>query len=240
MDMALYSKKFFREVSKGSSNSAAKMVPFVVSLVQPSSVIDIACGTGEWIAAFMRYGVVDVLGIEGAHIEKSQLRIPASLISTMDIERPIKLSRMFDLAVSLETAEHLSPHRAASFVRDLTNLSPVVLFSAAIPGQGGANHVNEQWPTYWSELFSNNSFRLIDFRAQFWNEASIEWWYRQNVLLYAREDHFSRFAHACRPGPLDIIHPLYVGQPTVGTVLRSFPAALKRSITGRLFRSGNA
>jgi SAM-dependent methyltransferase len=229
-----YDRQFYNRNSPGSAHSAAKVVPFVISLVGPNSVADIGCGTGTWTAEFARHGVTDVLGIDGAHVGRSLLEIAESSFLQWDLERPVRLERTFDLAISMEVAEHLSPGRACSFVDDLTGLAPVVLFSAAIPGQGGVGHINEQWPSYWARIFAERGFRAVDrLRAQFWDDAEVESWYRQNMLLFVREDRAQAFSQAGRPGPLDIVHPeLYslksVVRPNLGLLLRLLPGAMAR------------
>lgn len=60
-----------------------------------------------------------------------------------DVGAPIELHRRFDLVLCLEVAEHLPASAADTLVRSLTGLGNVIAFSAAIPFQGGANHVNE-------------------------------------------------------------------------------------------------
>ncbi|MEM3896848.1 MAG: hypothetical protein QW763_06255, partial [Archaeoglobaceae archaeon] len=70
---------------------------------------------------------------------------------------------------------------------------PVVLFSAAIPFQGGVRHINEQWPEYWVKLFEKKSFVPIDYlRWQIWNIQDIEVWYRQNVLLFVNKSYINK------------------------------------------------
>jgi hypothetical protein len=67
--------------------------------------------------------------------------------------------------------------------------SDQILFSAAIPGQGGSLHVNEQWPSYWIKLFSEHGYRCFDFiRPQIWTDRAIESWYRQNILFFSKRD----------------------------------------------------
>src|SRR5262249_44228426 len=62
----------------------------------------------------------------------------------------------------------------------------VVLFSAAIPGQGGTHHVNEQWPVFWQHLFSRHDYTRLDpFRLQLAFDARVEPCYRQNIVLFA-------------------------------------------------------
>lgn len=237
---AYYDTKFFDRISPGSARSASKVVPFIISLVKPRSVVDVGCGTGAWVAEFSRCGIQEVMGIDGPHVDKSRLAIPAEQFRTIDLETRIRMGRTFDLAVSMEVAEHLTPGRAASFVRDLTDLAPVILFSAAVPvpGQGGENHINEQWPEYWSALFRELGYKAVDMRGRFWHDPDVEWWYRQNMLLFMQEKRVAQFADsAC--SPLDIVHPehpVYVAYrlPTLGFLFRSLPGALSRSFQSRV------
>jgi hypothetical protein len=127
-------------------------------------------------------------------------------------------------------------------VAELTSLAPVVLFSAAIPFQGGLNHVNEQWPDYWAALFAAHGFRVADvLRWRIWNDAQVTWWYKQNILLFAHDDMIAQNARlrgaiaALPAGPLAIVHPekflhaVKAAQPRFGRWLKMAPDALRRS-----------
>ena len=73
-----------------------------------------------------------------------------------------------------------------TLVTRLTAAAPLVLFSAAIPGQPGIRHVNEQWPSYWRRLFAEQGFEQLDpLRREIRHDRRVKWWYRQNLLLYA-------------------------------------------------------
>jgi hypothetical protein len=91
--------------------------------------------------------------------------------------------------MSLEVAEHIHPEAAAIFVDSLVRLAPVILFSAAIPGQGGVNHVNEQWSEYWVERFEQRGYEVIDcIRKKLWQNKGVLWSYAQNILLFVWKD----------------------------------------------------
>lgn len=174
----------------------------VHELVKPRSVVDVGCGEGWWAQAFADLGC-DILGIDGEYVQGSPL---GERFVARDLNEPLALSDTFDLAVSLEVAEHLPPERAESFVADLCALAPVVLFSAAIPGQTGAGHVNCQWPSYWVELFAKHGRQLSGaLRWGIWTEEHVEPWYRQNLLL-AWPEMGPRPLSWDTP-PADVVHP---------------------------------
>ena len=117
------------------------------------------------------------------------------------------LNRRFGLVESLEVAEHLSPKRADSFIEDLTNLGDVILFSAAIAGQGGTHHINEQMQSYWAKKFENLGYVGIDYiRPLIWNNSSVEWWYRQNILIYCKLSELRYYPK---------LYKFYISNPTV-------------------------
>ncbi len=129
------------------------------------------------------------------------------------------MNRRFDLAMTLEVAEHLTPTRADSFIEDLTKLSDVILFSAAIPAQGGTNHVNEQWQSYWAEKFLRLGYVGIDcIRPAVWENSELDTCRKQNPFIYAKSSELYRYPELQefylkhRDGTIfDAVHPeLYV------------------------------
>jgi SAM-dependent methyltransferase len=184
-----YSAEFFDRHVAGAIGSARAIVPIVLEMVQPKSVVDVGCGIGAWLSVFRDHGIRDLTGIDGPYVERSHLMIPGESFLSRDLEQPISLPRRFDLVISLEVAEHLSPASAGDFVRSLTRLGPAILFSAAIPGQGGEHHVNEQWPDFWAAKFAEAGFVGIDcIRPRVWNAPGVEWWYAQNAFLYLERE----------------------------------------------------
>jgi SAM-dependent methyltransferase len=155
---APYDDAFFSEHRDGAYSSAAVVAPLIVDLIAPRRVIDVGCGTGTWLRVFSELGC-DVLGVDGAYVPRGHLEIPSRLFIEQDLVYPLGLTGTWDLAISLEVAEHLPSSSAAAFADGLAGLAPVLLFSAAIPNQGGLQHLNEQWPAYWIEHFDDGRTR---------------------------------------------------------------------------------
>jgi 2-polyprenyl-3-methyl-5-hydroxy-6-metoxy-1,4-benzoquinol methylase len=207
-----YDGEFFVGQKDLSYQSARQVIPIVQQFVPVGSVCDVGCGVGTWLRAFDEAGVQDILGIDGHYVDKNLLEIPSSVFHEADLRQPLRLDRSFDLAMSIEVAEHLPENRSISFVEDLTRLAPVVLFSAAIPRQGGTAHINEQWQSYWAALFARCGFATCDvLRPIIWDNADIARWYRQNILLFCRRD-FLPEVPRLKSGPdntlpLSVVHP---------------------------------
>jgi hypothetical protein len=210
-----YDAAFYTAAGAAAEASAPRVLPLVFKLAAIRSIVDVGCGDGAWLVAARGLGIEDILGIDGPWIDDAALKVPLANFRRTRLDRPIAVDRRFDLAMSVEVAEHLPPERAPSFVADLTAFAPLVLFSAAIPGQGGADHVNEQWPGYWSRLFAAHGYTHIDaLRMPLWNDPAIAWWYKQNLLLYAdrtaltANPALAAAAAATPEEPIALVHPL--------------------------------
>ncbi len=185
---AEYSSQTLHAWSDGSVESARAILPLLFALSRPVSVIDVGCSIGNWAAVCRELGIEDVIGVDGDYVDRRALRIPEDRFVAHDLTRPLRLGRSFDLAISLEVAEHLPEECATGYVADLCRLAPMVLFSAAIPYQGGLHHVNEQWPGYWVQRFAGHGYAPVDcVRDEVWDDPSVSDWYAQNTLLFVAD-----------------------------------------------------
>ncbi|HEX2701261.1 MAG TPA: methyltransferase domain-containing protein [Acidimicrobiales bacterium] len=216
--------------------SAAAVVPLLLDRLAPASVVDIGCGAGHWLAELGRQGIDDYLGVDGDYVTMA-LTIPADHFVAADLTKPFVLDRRFDMAMSLEVAEHLPESSADTFVTSLTRLSDLIIFSAAAPGQPGPGHINTRWPSYWTALFAKHGFVGSDpFRAGLWG-SEVAWWYQQNVVVYGRPERV-RSLGLPAADPASIAHPELVRllmdrEPGVTESTRMLLAALRRSARAR-------
>src|SRR5437870_10934363 len=127
-----YTPEFYRELDS-TSESAREVLPIILELLKPASIVDLGCGAGHWLAAASELGVGDFLGVDGGWVLEAQLAIPRERLLVHDLGAPLKLERRFDLALSLEVAEHLPACQAPSFVQTLCEAADRIVFSAAIP-----------------------------------------------------------------------------------------------------------
>ena len=170
---------------------------------KPSSLLDVGCGTGNWLNAALEFGISDLFGVDGVAC-KTTLPIPATNFRQKDLTLSWDLGRRFDAALCLEVGEHLEARFASTLVATLTRHASLIVFSAACPGQAGQHHVNCQWPSYWQTLFNSHDFVCSDeIRWRLWNEDRVEPWYRQNMFV---AQHNAQLAGK-EPRILSIIHP---------------------------------
>ncbi len=223
----VYDQAFFEEQQDGSLRSAREVVPIILSLIHPQSVVDVGCGIGTWLAAFREHQIEDLLGVDGNYINESMLLIPREQFLSHDLTSRFDPKRKFDLALSVEVAEHLPERSAGDLIDQLTSMSDAVVFSAAIPGQGGIQHVNEQWPDYWVELFRERGYVLVDcLRSRIWDNENIAPHYRQNLLLFSNPGYLINRPALNEEGQKNRNFPLRVVHPGVFKEVSSRPLTL--------------
>jgi predicted O-linked N-acetylglucosamine transferase (SPINDLY family)/predicted O-methyltransferase YrrM/SAM-dependent methyltransferase len=210
----LYTQKFYQLTQDGSRRSAQVIVPLILELTQSNSVIDIGCGVGTWLSVFEEFGITDYLGIDGEYVDKNMLQVSPDKFIACDLKNPPKTNRNFDLVISMEVAEHLPQKYAYAFTKYLTSLGKIVIFSAAIPYQGGEGHINEQWPQYWVQMFRNHGYVGIDcLREKIWNHPNVEPWYAQNIFIFVSEECLEEYPYLAEKAlvnnstQLAIVHP---------------------------------
>lgn len=245
-----FTKDAYAGQQAGSLRSAEEIVPLIIDLVRPRSVIDVGCGVGTWLSVFQSAGIGDIMGLDGGHVDPRWLTISSERFQSCDLTLPVSLPRQFDLVVSLEVAEHLPGAVAAAFVKSLTRLGPVILFSAAVPQQCGFSHLNEQWPEYWASLFRNENYVAVDcLRHRLWDNERVEWWYRQNTVFFVRRDRLADYpalnGHTAPDAgpPSALVHPMlylqsrWATDPLHWSVFHAwsvFCAVAKRALVRRL------
>ena len=182
---AKYRKSFYRSLESQGLDSARQILPFVLENFAPESVVDVGCGSGEWLSVCQELGIEDITGLDFHN--GAVLKIPKERFITHDLTKPIKLSRTFDLALSFEVGEHLAPSSADSFVQSITALASVVLFSAAIPSQGGTTSTNN---TVLGRLNgSTTSSRRLH---------QVAWQKRRRTAITPEHDPYTRRDEPCR------------------------------------------
>lgn len=207
--MYSYDQEFFATVDRTAALSADGLISRLAPVLSVKSVLDVGCGRGMWLARWLRNGASEVFGVDGPYIDVGQLHVPRSSFLARDVSQPFSLGRRFDLVESLEVGEHLPAASADAFVDNLVAHGSLVLFSAAIPGQGGENHINEQPWEYWREKFATRGFETFDFlRPRMAHDASIFFCYRFNSFLFAHRSTIGSLPVAIRASHVPVGTPL--------------------------------
>ena len=249
VDTVDYSNEFYEAQRSKQLNSSMEIVDILCSLFDIKSVVDVGCGSGGFLYEFMRRGIIEVLGIDGHWIKDSDIVIPPTNFARYDITEKFTIPRRFDIALCLEVGEHLKPENAPILVENLTRLSEIVVFSAAIPCQGGTHHVNEQWPEYWCKLFRLHDYDWVDcIRPKIWTSTHVDFVYKQNTIIYTTHENkmriqssfqFNRQGNSDDSCPLALVHPslfLSYARPRNPVFRKAYNLA--RSIWSRIKESG--
>jgi SAM-dependent methyltransferase len=195
--MSSYDQSFFEYVNASAGAAAQRIVPLLQQQLAAASVLDVGCGQGAWLAVWQRCGVEDLVGVDGSYVDRSRLLFAAERFYPHDLAQPFDLGRSFSVVQCLEVAEHLPASSAATLIDSLIRHGEVIVFSAAPPGQGGHDHVNERSYDYWRALFLQRGYLALDYlRPQVRADATIDPWYRFNTLLYVSRDAVPRLGAA--------------------------------------------
>ena len=193
-----YKDDFYAFLSSFAIRSAQRVVPIVQAATGAATIADFGCGEGAWLSVWKQAGL-RVQGVDGDYVNRHRLLIDASEFLAADLSQHVNLGRRFDLVQSLETAEHLLEDYAATFVSTLTAHADMVLFSAAVPGQGGEHHVNEQPLEYWRGLFRAHGYVAVDIvRPSLRDDPEVQAWYRCNSILYVKHEAVAALSDTAR------------------------------------------
>jgi SAM-dependent methyltransferase len=197
--------RYIHDTETHNTRDAREIIPVLVEMFRPTSVVDVGCGLGTFLKVFKEHGVNDVSGIDGSWVDRSSVAIEPGEFLEADLEKPLNLGRRFDLVLCLEVAEHLPASASDTLVKSLVELGDIIIFSAAIPFQGGQNHINEQWIDYWRYKFNVLEYEFYDLlREKFWDNSNIFWWYKQNMVVAAPMEKRNEWRNK---KILNLIHP---------------------------------
>lgn len=116
---------------------------------QPDLVYDIGCGPGTYVESLLNLGV----NAHGFDIDERVDGKP--YLSQFDFTKN-SVGPACDLAICLEVAEHIDEKYADTFVKNVVstiNSDGILIWTAAVPGQGGIGHINCQPKEYWETKF---------------------------------------------------------------------------------------
>jgi len=218
-----YKNKFYLRHRALTSSSSKRIIELFPDFFHPKSILDIGCGTGEWLRSFQeKYLSCKIFGIDGDWVKPHDLVCKNINFINMDLKHELSsvvLDKKYDLVCCLETITDLSENRGKILIKEITKITKLCLFSSGTPVQNHGPHVNIQWQSYWHSLFEQNGFVALDFiRSKTWNDPSVGPWYSQNCFLFVEkswlkenlkwQNHVSNIKI-----PTDIIHPKLLPTP---------------------------
>ena len=183
--MTPYDEWYYEEQYHGSRRSADALLPAVLSVLgRPvSTLADLGCGSGAWCDAAHSLGIGTVLGLDGAWAEPISRARRAWTFTQIDLRTTVFTPpQKFDLALCLEVAEHVPADAEPNIFASLDAAADAVLFSGAVPGQGGMDHINERPASHWRARMTERGYRQVPLVIP----EACSWWYRNNTGLWVR------------------------------------------------------
>lgn len=223
-------------------NAAKKIAPIVSeSIGVPKSIVDLGGGAGAFLKAFKELGTEKVVCIDHPSITAEDLLINQNEFLPCNLNKELPSPIKSELAISTEFAEHVSKDRSKSVVDFLTSCSNIILFSSAIPRQGGIEHINEQRPSFWRNLFQSRGYERVDIiRQKIIFDRSIPFWFPQNLFLYVNQKLLEQdqlnisVQSQFIPPEFEIVHSRILERPvTLGELLKELIPAFTRSVKSR-------
>jgi SAM-dependent methyltransferase len=187
----VYDADYFEHfVEPTMARSCDAIARSIVDEYDPEVVVDVGCGTGLLLRSLKAAGVT-VLGLENAEAAISVCRQRGIAVEKFDIEREHARGWKADVAVSTEVAEHLPPSCADRFVDLLTSIAKTVVLSAALPGSGGTDHVNEQPNEYWIRRMRSRGYffdrTLSEQWRRRWRDAGVAGCFARTVMIFVHQ-----------------------------------------------------
>ena len=215
MSGSLYNEKFYKSNRNSTIYSSELILNYIFKKIKyvPNDVIDIGCGTGEWLNSAYKIGVKNITGADGKWVKKNALVNKNIELINLDLNKDFERYnfKKYEFLICTEVIEHLSPSINDIFIKKLCELSDIILFSGAIPGQKGTNHINCQWQSYWHQKFSKNNYNCYDIiRPYIWNNFKVDFWLKQNLLIFINKDSTIKNDLNDNDQYIDIIHPEFL------------------------------
>ncbi len=232
----LYSGSYYSNRNDRTRYSAELILSRVLDVLpRVNSAIDIGCGVGTWLAVAQASGVKDIAGYDGPWVTRENLEILDECFHESNLAEQPALTRDYDLGISLEVFEHIPTNAADKLLERLLARCRFLLFGAAIPQQGGTGHINEKPQSYWYQMICDHGFVAYDLiRPEVWSDTRIPYWYKQNLLLYVRNEEVAALPDSITPYRvgehtlLDVIHPGLLDKHVRSKERRSLRARLKK------------
>jgi len=196
MKLSKYTQNFYESVSVRADLASKAILSIFVDLFEVTSIKDIGCGNGTWLRESLNHSLIQSrIGYDlSSAIESSNpFNNEGIIFRETDLELKNCNFVFTDLTLCLEVAEHLTSESAVQLVKKICESSRYVIFSAATPGQGGFNHINEREFKYWISLFNSHGYTAFDiFREKIQSQKSIPTFYRNNIFLFIKSQEFTR------------------------------------------------
>lgn len=142
----------YKRLTEEEAPQALRLARWINRRFAPRSIIDLGCATGIYLAPFVSYRPLRLLGADYSQeaVNAARDRLPKVPVYQADLTKPAVLgAERFDIGLCIEVAEHMPVGSEDALLDNVTTYCRTVIFSAAQPGQGGDGHINCRPREYW-------------------------------------------------------------------------------------------
>lgn len=184
----MYDKEYHERIHREERPQAVNLAEFLRNFYGiDKTVIDFGCSIGTYVQALAEVGF-NVRGFDSS-VDAVENRL-CGMVEYADLCNG-HIPMVADIGICLEVLEHIPEEHASEVIAKLCeSTNGYLIFSAAIPGQGGEGHVNCQHKQYWIDVFEANGFvvdyvrtkTLLDYMASRYHMG----WFTQNAMVLRR------------------------------------------------------
>jgi 2-polyprenyl-3-methyl-5-hydroxy-6-metoxy-1,4-benzoquinol methylase len=189
----IYNDNFFKLSSREYilKNSPRIMAEVIKDFFSPASVVDIGCGSGLYLKELSKLNT-EIFGIDGSAAALRNLVIDKDKFLIQDVTNIFSLPRRYDCAICFEVGEHIPMAKSDILVDNITRASNLIVFAAAQKGQGGRDHINEQSPQFWVDIFKQKGYSLLAEETRkirkILSDRKAAFWLTENILVFKKND----------------------------------------------------
>lgn len=168
------------------ANSFSRIAEQIIQDFHPKSVLDVGCAWGYLVEALRDRGV-EAYGIDISEYAISKVREdikPYCVVGSISDKFPEELPDKYDLVITIEMLEHLTPEDGDIAIETLCNLSDTIVVSTTPDDFNEPTHINVQQPAYWVTRFAKHGFyRNLQYDVSYVSNYAMQFERRQPTIL---------------------------------------------------------
>jgi hypothetical protein len=183
----MYTTAFHKAIENDEIPQAGRLGVYIKRYIAPNCFYDFGCSTGIYLKEVqINQPTIHSIGFEFSEDAVKNAVCPN--VVQKDLTVPLELTYVPNtLGLCLEVLEHIDDAHWKPVLENITNLCDRVIFSAAVPGQGGTGHINCRPKIDWIKRFHELGWvvdldatkHLLDYIQKGYHMG----WFRNNVMI---------------------------------------------------------
>ena len=159
--------------------------PLLNFLQDQKTIVDFGCGNADYARHLIEKGNKTVDCYDG---NPNTPEMTGGLGKVLDLSKKFDLGKKYECVISLEVGEHIPPKFEQIYIDNLDrHCSQCIILSWALPGQGGAGHVNERDNSYIKNEFQKRGYKSWDKAENLFRNAATFSWFKNTMMVFIKE-----------------------------------------------------